>query len=751
MPADTGGPSKSPFVWDARYRRVIDGVREAVIIDDRKGRIVFANKAFYELFGFEEGDLGHLNLEDYIAPEWQEKLRDRHDRRMRGDDVPADFEYEGIKRSGERMWLSVHVVEVQEDGELIGTQSAIRDMTAVKLAEERLRQANQNLADVIETLPLPINVLDRNGIVRIWNAAAERLFGWTAGEVIGHLYPLAPGDLNEEHRGMLKQAIASGRAYSGYETARRHKDGSLLDVAIWSAPLRNRKGEISSSLAVIADIRDRVQAHRDYKQLFETAHDAIVIFDPETEVVLEVNRRACELYGFEREHFIGLSLKTISPNVERGREAIARTLKRSTNTNYETVHLRKDGSELELEANASLVEYAGKPAILSIHRDLTQRRALEQELRHAQRMEAMGQLAGGVAHDFNNILAIVLGAAEMLGDEFGTPTTRQQIEEIKHATERGTRLTRQLLTFGRKQVVRPAHVDLRFHLQEMSGWLDRLIEDNIALRVDLGHEEAVVHADPGHIEQVVLNLVLNARDAMPDGGTLVISIQTATVLDASVGTVDPLPAGDYVVLSVSDSGTGMDERTKNRLFDPFFTTKAEGKGTGLGLATVYGITCQSDGGIRVESTPGEGTSFDLFLPRSGSHADPLLAYVEPEVARGSETILLVEDDDGVRYALERLLKAAGYQVAVAGGADEAVALFDERAEEIDLLLTDVLMPGRSGPELAAVLTEKAKHLRVLFISGFVDDLRREELAGAAVIQKPVTRAALTHEIRRLLD
>jgi two-component system cell cycle sensor histidine kinase/response regulator CckA len=435
--------------------------------------------------------------------------------------------------------------------------------------------------------------------------------------------------------------------------------------------------------------------------------------------------------------------------VARGRSTIDRTLATKMSTNFETVHRHKEGHDIMLEANASLVHYRGKPAILSILRDTTEKHQLAADLRRAQRLEAVGQLAAGVAHDFNNVLAAILSGVEHLGNQAKDAGTLKLVLEIIAAAERGSRLTRQLLSFSRKQVIKPVYLGIGAVLAEMVQWLERLLSDNIVLKLDLPAHEAMVHIDPGQFDQVVVNLAVNARDAMPSGGTLTIACGTVEFDEEQVHSSGPLCPGRYVRVSVSDTGSGMTAQTRARIFDPFFTTKEEGKGSGMGLATVDGIVRQLSGSIMVHGEPGMGTRFEVYLPNEEGEAAPPSIQAH-EIGRGSETVLLVEDDAGVRRAMTRVLAAAGYDVLVAQHADEAEALFAQNGPGINLVLTDVSMPGLSGPQLVRRLLAQAPDLPVIFMSGYVDESLHRELEHYPVLEKPISQATLTTEIRRAL-
>jgi len=387
-------------------------------------------------------------------------------------------------------------------------------------------------------------------------------------------------------------------------------------------------------------------------------------------------------------------------------------------------------------------------------RDVTERRQLEAQLRQAQKMEAIGQLAGGVAHDFNNLLTVILGNAQLIAEGTGYSVQHQSdIAAIIRAANSAAALTKQLLAFSRRQVLVSTRVDVNAMITDMRDMLSRLIGQHIQLETVLAPALGPVLADQGQLEQVLMNLAVNARDAMPKGGRVV--IETADVqLDDSSGQHDQvIVPGNYVMLAVTDSGTGMSAETKRRLFEPFFTTKEVGKGTGLGLATVYGIVKQSDGYIWVYSEPGQGTAFKVYLPRAGADAQPHVAPTVVDVpSRGTETVLLVEDEEGVRHLAQRILEAAGYQVLAASDPAEAKEVFAQHRGRIDLVLTDVMMPGSTGPDLFESLVVQEPALKVVYMSGYTEDaiVRQGLDRGLPFVQKPFTAAGLARTVREAL-
>ena len=417
---------------------------------------------------------------------------------------------------------------------------------------------------------------------------------------------------------------------------------------------------------------------------------------------------------------------------------------------------RVDGTAALLEiVSTAFPEPDGQDRVILTARDITERRQLEEQFRQAQKMEAVGRLAGGVAHDFNNLLTVVLSTCDLLAGELDPGDPRlADLEDIRLAGERAAGLTRQLLTFSRQQVVEPRIIDLGEVVRNLDKMLRRLIGEDVELRTVARGPVGSVKADIGQVEQVVVNLVVNARDALPDGGKLTIEITDFDLTEPHDTDQVEVPAGRYVMLAVSDNGSGMSAETKARLFEPFFTTKAPGKGTGLGLATVYGIVKQCGGFIWVYSELGAGTTFKILLPRVEEVAASRASAPTPQILEGSETVLLVEDNEAVRGAARRALEAYGYRVLAAGTAEDVARQLNEVSGRVDLLVTDVVMPGISGRLLAEQLQTQHPHLKVLFVSGYTDDAVVQHgvlKSGTPFLQKPFTGPALVRKVREVLD
>jgi signal transduction histidine kinase len=390
-----------------------------------------------------------------------------------------------------------------------------------------------------------------------------------------------------------------------------------------------------------------------------------------------------------------------------------------------------------------------------LRHEIEERAELEEKLRQSQKLEAVGRLAGGIAHDFNNLLTTINGLAQVLITEHDTDKElKDDLQEILKAGERATALTGQLLAFSRRQVVQLQVLDLKATIRDMVAMLRRMIGSDIELLLELSEDTHSVHADPGQITQVLMNLALNARDAMPGGGRLSIEMRNVWLDATRAADVGVANEGWFVKLVVSDSGHGMDDETRQRIFEPFFTTKEQGKGTGLGLSTVYGIMKQSGGGIAVETSRGKGASFTLYLPSLGRSVETQAPSAERGPNPGTETVLLAEDEDAVRLLVGRVLKKAGYTVLEAGNGVEALASFRTHAGRIDAVVTDVIMPQMSGPELVRRLLVEKPSLRVLYMSGYTQDEVLDDglgRAGTAFLQKPMTPLALTRKLRELLE
>jgi two-component system cell cycle sensor histidine kinase/response regulator CckA len=480
------------------------------------------------------------------------------------------------------------------------------------------------------------------------------------------------------------------------------------------------------------------------------------VFDCETFLCLQVNDAAVKLFGFSTAEFESMTILDFRPATEH--VAFLDFLRQPSfgpHAKPTWKHVRKDGKIIDAEVIAHRLEYAGRPVYLVVAQDVGERQLLEDQLRQAQKMEAVGRLAGGVAHDFNNLLMVIKGHTELLLNALPQgDNAARKVELIDRAADRAASLTRQLLAFSRMQVLQPRVINLNKIVEDMGKLIPRLLGEDVDLVVRTANDLGAIRADASQMEQVIMNLAVNARDAMPSGGRLLIETSNAE-LDRSYANARPVVTpGQYILLAVSDTGTGMDQETQARIFEPFFTTKEQGKGTGLGLSTVYGVVKQSGGFVWVYSELGKGTSFKIYLPRVDQPIDATGATVSyAEAPRGTETVLLAEDEADVRELAREFLVAAGYTVIEARNGQEALKLAAERAEEIDLLVSDLVMPGMTGQQLAALLQQQDSSLRVIFMSGYSEHAAAEAAqAGSSVriLTKPFNRMALLRTIREVL-
>jgi PAS domain S-box-containing protein len=519
---------------------------------------------------------------------------------------------------------------------------------------------------------------------------------------------------------------------------------------------RSVSTQLGQALALSRMFSKLVAAEQRYRALLENARDAIGILSPDG-VILEANRGWERVMGTPRAQMVGHRVSEFAPDDGKGvRQSEYEKAIAQGGGSVPPMFLRRpDGTEVHVEMSRTVVEVGGERYVLAIGRDVTDRLRLEEQLRQAQKMEAIGNLAGGIAHDFNNLLSIILSYTSLALDELKpSDRIRDDLEEVKRAGERSADLTRQLLAFSRRQVLQPRVLDLNPILTGMEKMLRRLLGEAVELSMLTSTPIGKVYADPGQIEQVVMNLAVNARDAMPDGGKL--TIETADVdLDSDDAARNEVTPGPYVMLAVTDTGIGMEAATRAHIFEPFFTTKEKGKGTGLGLATVFGIVKQSGGHIEVNTEPGRGTGFMVYLPRTEESARiPLSAPPAAVTLRGSETVLLVEDDEKMRDVARKILGRNGYNVIEAQNGGEAFLICEQYEAKIHLLVTDVVMPRMSGKQLADRVSSLRPEMRVLFMSGYADNslVRHSVLdVGFAFLQKPITPEALLRKVREVLD
>jgi len=633
---------------------------------------------------------------------------------------------------------------------------------ALQRTFEDLRASQLKLKTIVDSALDAVITMDDRGLITGWNRQAEAMFQWTAAEAVGRTLAelVIPLPQRDAHVRGLARFLATGQGRMvnrRSEVIATRRDGLEFPVELTVVP--SRQGDGWMFAASVRDITERRRAEEALRES-EERHRALVdyTFDgfviTENAVVREANRGYAQMFGYAVDEVIGMPVEAfVAPE---SRAAVAERIRLGEEGAFAVVGVRKDGSRIALETIAKSYTHGGRRVRLTALRDVTERRQLEEQFRQSQKMEAVGRLAGGVAHDFNNLLTVITSYSQLLLDDLGVADPRRaDLEEIRKAASAAATLTRQLLAFSRQQVLDPKVLDLNAVVATAGKMLKRVIGEDIELTTVLDRDLGTIKADPGQLEQVIMNLAVNARDAMPVGGKL--TIETANVELDSAYTQEHrvVTAGPYVLLSVSDTGLGMDEATQARIFEPFFTTKEKGKGTGLGLATVYGIVKQSDGFVWVYSELGHGTTFKAYFPRVDGQPDttgPVEAT--PASLHGTETVLVAEDAGGVRAVARQVLKRHGYVVLTAADGQTALDLAGEQEGPIHLLVTDVIMPEMSGRQLADRLRELRPSLKVLFVSGYTDDavVRHGILEpGIAFLQKPFTPESLARKVREVLD
>jgi two-component system, cell cycle sensor histidine kinase and response regulator CckA len=626
-----------------------------------------------------------------------------------------------------------------------------------------LQQAESKYRQIFESAPVGIYQSAIGGefisanpeLARIWGYKSPLEMISESGNVALRLFA-DPAKRNEFLRIVGEQGEIRGFEYEGVR-----KDGSRIWVSEDSRYIRDERGNPATLEGMVTDITARVRNEQElraseekYRLLFIANPQPMWVYEVESLKFLDVNGAAIRTYGYGKADFLSMTLRDIRPqeDIPTLMEAAA---DRSLNTRGDIFrHRKKDGTGFHVEISEDSIEYQGRSGKLVVAVDVSERLKLEEQLRQLSKMEAVGQLAGGVAHDFNNLVMVMQNYCELLGEHVSEERPRKYLGEIKTASQRAAAITQQLLAFSRKQVLQPKSVNLNEVLAGSLSMLKPLIGEHIQFVVHSDENLWNINADPVQIEQVLMNLAVNARDAMPTGGA--ITIQTENVsLDEQYSSIHyPVKPGRFAMLSISDTGIGMSSEIQKKIFEPFFTTKEPGSGTGLGLSTVYGIVKQSGGFIWVYSELDQGTVFKLYFPAVGAKIEEFTGSTrgEPKMMKGTGTILLVEDEKSLAEVESEFLRAAGFKVLVASDSAEAMRTSSEHAETIDLLVTDVVLPGISGLELANQLRSDRVGLRVIFMSGYASgNLRSKVPAGENLLQKPFTLSTLGRTVQEALD
>ncbi len=736
-----------------KYEFLIENISDVVFKQGINLKIKYVSKSVEKYLGYSPDEIMEMDVKEIMTPQSYKKGLENINKLIEkvkkdGDyELPA-IEYEYVTKDGKRVWGEMKVQYLKnKDGNITDIQGVIRDITKRKEIEKILDFERNQLLSIFNSIKEPIYVSDPYTYEILFvNEAVTELLGKNPK---GELCYKAFQGLDEPCSFCTNRIILErkGETYQWEHYNRLlNKHFLIFDRIIRWPDGRDVRFEIAIDITKRKKMEDALrESENKYRALFENAGDGIVVSDSKG-TILDVNKKFCDYLELDKEKIIGQNVKDfLSGNIE------------SDNPDEEIIDAGE--KKIPVETTSVRVNYKdGEDRILTIVRDISRRKELERQLNVSQKMEAVGRLTGGIAHDFNNLLTVILGNVELiLFQKDINRKIKEFAEEIRQASNKAADLISQLLTYSRRQILKPVVIDLNELILNLQRMIKRIIGEDIELITDLDKELKSIKVDPSQMEQVIVNIIINAKDAMPAGGTIKIVTRNVSINDLNLTSADMpgISSGDYIMLSISDSGHGMSEDTKRRIFDPFFTTKGNGKGTGLGLSTVYGFIKQSGGYIYVESEEGKGATFKIFLPiyrgilEENGKNEPLI--VDKELFGRGEKILIVEDESVVREMISTILEKWGYRVKLAEDGYSALKIINE--EDFDLVITDVIMPGISGIELSERLKELGKDIKMLFMSGYSNNeklYRRLDRGDIDFIQKPFSPTVLLEKIRFML-
>jgi PAS domain S-box-containing protein len=746
-------------VLDAQFGELVSNANDIVYTHDLAGNFTSVNEASQRLLGYRPDEMIRMNFEHILEPE-SFKVAMEMLARKREEGGRSTYELQAAAKNGRRLDLEVSSWMVYREGKPFAVQGIARDISARRRAEKAMRDSEQKYRDVVECSQDLIWSVDMAGRWTFINQAARRVYGCDPGDLIGR--PVADLEM-ESSAGSMERLLArpGGGDTVRFESAHRRVDGSSVLLSFQAIISRGAGGHVSGMTGSARDITQQKRDHENILRLaaaVQQANDIVAILDTGG-VVQYVNPAIERISGISSAEFLDKAIVAMlveGPSTPSFLE-IAATITR-TGFWSGTLQIRKrDEGAIETEATVSSIKNEGGRVInyACVFRDVSREAHLEEQVRRSQKMEAIGLMAGGVAHDFNNLVQVIDGFAGLAVRDLNDPAIcREHLEKALSATRRAAQLTRQLLAFGRRQTLQTEDVDLNDLVAEHLRMVQRLIGAHIEVEIFPQPSIDNVRVDRGQLEQVLLNLCINARDAMPGGGRLTVELHNVTLTKSNLPSVGEARPGRYVRFTVRDTGSGMDKATLQRIFDPFFTTKPTGKGTGLGLSVVYGIVEQHRGFIDVVSAPGAGSEFSVYLPVSERAERAAGRAPSLALASGHETLLLAEDEPLVREIAVRVLQDAGYTVLVAENGLDAVEVFEKRGKEVDMLVFDVVMPRLGGPAAFARIRESRPGVPVLFCSGYggSDPLLEKLVAeGVEILDKPYSAQRFLEAVRRALD
>lgn len=764
---------------DRRLAGLLEAAPDAMVCVNADGRIGLVNAQTERLFGYTRDELVGQPVE-LLVPDQARAAHPSHRAGYVADPAPrpmgAGMELEGRRRDGTTFPAEISLSATDTERGIL-VYAAVRDVTDRRLAAETAAR----LASIIQSSHNAVISKTLDLTITSWNPAAERLYGYTAEEAIGRSVNMLIPESDREEEARTVAAVARGERVEQYEAWRVRRDGTPVEVSLVMSPLVDRTGAIVGVASVAQDVTERQRANARFRELMEAAPDAMVCVDSEGRIEL-VNAQTERTFGYGRDELVGQLVEVLVPDHVRGLHPGHRTgyvsdpRARPMGTGMQLSGRRRDGTTFPAEVSLAPMDTGEGLLVIAVVRDVTERLdflaererlrtqterdRLERQLHQSQRLESLGQLAGGVAHDFNNLLGVISNYVDFIDDEVASQlpggrgrAIRDDIEQVRQAAERAAGLTHQLLAFARQEVIKPQVLNINAVVESVEQLLIRTLGEHVELVTDLAADLSPVLVDAGQIEQVLVNLAVNARDAMPGGGRL--TIHTAnTEIDATMGDHAELLPGRYAALKVSDTGAGIPKDVLDRVFEPFFTTKPKGQGTGLGLATVYGIIKQAGGRLRIYSEPGMGTVLTALLPATERELAASVASSAQAQQGQGETIMVVEDEPAMREVSRRILARNGYSVISAGNGREALDVLATRDDHIDVLLTDVIMPQMQGRELADKVRVLQPAVRIVFMSGYTQGLLSQQGVldpDVHLIEKPFSEITLLSKIREVLS
>ena len=729
-------------------------ITEAEPLESPGPRILFVNKAFERITGYTAAEVIGLTPRILQGPKTDRATLDLIKNALKAQQ-PIKTEIYNYGKMGKGYWMEIDIVPIFDSAGTCTHFAAIqRDITESK----RTSEANARLAAIVESSEDAIIGKDLNGVVTSWNRGAERTFGYTAEEMVGNpITRLIDDDRLGEEETILSR-IREGKSVSPFDTVRRTKSGQLAYVSITASPIRDSTGRIIGVSKVARNISERILAAEviaDQTAYLDEAHDAIMVRDLKGHLLFW-NKGAERLYGWTREEVLGRKTsELLYPHPEKFEESNRLTLSQGEWFG-EIQQLTRDKRELTIDARWTVInDRAGQPkSILAINTDVTERKKIEGQFMRAQRLESIGTLAAGIAHDLNNILAPIMMSIDILKTTATDPQTKSILNTIEVSSQRGADIVKQVLSFARGLEGQRVEVHPKNLVKDVDHIIRNTFSKAISLRVQVADNSWTLLGDPTQLHQILLNLCVNARDAMPDGGALTIAVDNV-VLDSQYAAMNPqAQVGSYVAITVTDTGTGISREIQNKIFDPFFTTKELGHGTGLGLSTVMAILKSHNGFVTVYSEKGRGTSFKVYLPALPPSAGTKQREEPVTLPRGNgETILVVDDENSILTITGQTLKAFGYRVLEAMDGAEAIAVYAQHRDKIAVVLTDMMMPVMDGTATIHALMRINPSVKIIAASGLnANGATAKSTPGIKhFLSKPYTAGALLQKLRTVLD